>query len=82
MLALALSGCQGTLQRSISQLTPAVQAANGGMAELIVEACPIPPTLKEVEATMVHILSVLQSTDILVTADGATSKLTIDLCHR
>jgi hypothetical protein len=78
---LGLSACEtGTAGRLIAQQTPAVRSVNGGSAELTLLACPIAGDDASTEAMLHRLVTMLETSGLLVAADSGSAKLSIDLC--
>ena len=81
LIPLLLAGCQTDPGYLVNQQTPPVRAYNGGSAELTLDACMIPGNAKAVETALQALITSLQSAGVLVTANGGTARLNINLCQ-
>jgi len=81
---LLLTGCENVLNQPshfVAQRTPAVQAENGGSAELDLFACPGANTnIAAAEENLHRLLVVLETEGLLVNGNGGSAKLSVDLC--
>jgi hypothetical protein len=80
MLALAACDSVAPYSRLAAQQTPTVRAINGGSAELDLAACPIAGNAAATEQMLHRLIAQLQTAGLLVTSDGGSAKLIIDLC--